>query len=181
MLYTDLQMRSCVDSTKVLFSTAQFLCAICHSITGGITGIRSFLGVSMPGSRSLQGSGYVRGVGMSRGWVGLGMGMGMSRGGVGMSAGEYVRGWVCLEVGTHHSRLLINSGGYHTYSWQAGGMHPTKKLSCANVFYKCVYMCMLIFVFFSSILYNHIYAHVQLNLNGVQMLYHTVYTREVFL
>ena len=51
--------------------------------------------------------------------------------------GGYVwGGWVCLGwvgmsrgwVPTH--QLLKLSGGYHTYGQQAGGMHPTRMLSC---------------------------------------------------
>ena len=48
----------------------------------------------------------------------------MSRG---MGVGGYVWG---LDIPP--PKLMIPSGGHHTYSHQAAGMHPTGMLSCSH-------------------------------------------------
>ena len=105
-------------------------------------------GVGIPGPMSLPGGGWV--------WLILGPFWGMTRG-IGMSKGcmskgGYIRGWVYhrgrYTGGIYNPPLVLTpSGGHHnTYSWQAGGMHPTGMLSCyrpqvAKVMFLQVWVC----------------------------------------
>ena len=88
------------------------------------------------------------GVGVSDGGVGVSEGgVGVSEGGVGVSGGRgvHVQGVVCIPPvrGTWdtHPLVLTPSGGHHNmYGCQAGGMHPSRMLSCCQHAFSDTFM-----------------------------------------